>query len=174
MNTTSGYLQPALTGGIVAGVLSALPVVSAGNACCCLWIVAGGLTAAYLLQQNREIPITAADGAIVGLLAGVIGAFVQLVLSIPISLIVGPMEREMLERFSEVWGTIGGSGDVFGGYDQGPAGGVLGVIIFSIIAFFFTLVVGSMVSTIAGLVGAALFAKKSVPRPATDDFSSNS
>lgn len=165
---TSRFFQPALFGGLVGGVLSSLPIVSAGNVCCCLWVVAGGLTASYLLQQNQPTPISAADGAIAGLLAGVVGAFVQLVLSIPISLIVGPMEREMLRRFSDVWGTIGGSGDVFARYDQG-AGGLLGVIVLSIVAFFFSLVIGSMVSTIAGLVGAALFAKKA-PAPVTGEM----
>ena len=37
----SGRLQPALYGGLVIGVLSALPIVNAGNCCCCLWVVAG-------------------------------------------------------------------------------------------------------------------------------------
>jgi len=55
-------------------VLSALPIVGAANACCCLWVVSGGLLAAYLLQQDRQQPITAGDGAIVGLLAGISGA----------------------------------------------------------------------------------------------------
>ena len=35
-------------GGLVMGVLSALPLVGPfGNACCCLWVVSGGLVAAY-------------------------------------------------------------------------------------------------------------------------------
>ena len=54
------------------GVLSALPIISAGNACCCLWVVTGGFVAAYLFQQNRAAPITPADGALVGLLAGLV------------------------------------------------------------------------------------------------------
>jgi len=58
------------------GVLSALPVISAGNACCCLWVVSGGVVAAYLFQQNTSRPITPGDGAMVGLLAGFIGALV--------------------------------------------------------------------------------------------------
>lgn len=172
MSTTSGYLQPALFGGIVAGVLSALPVVSAGNVCCCLWVVAGGLTASYLLQQNRAAPITAADGALVGLLAGVVGAFVQFVLSIPIGLIVGPMEREMLRRLGDVWGSIGVPGEVF--YERGGGSGALGVIIFSVIGLVITLFVGTMVSTVAGLIGAALFAKKTGQPPAVDSYSQNS
>ena len=60
------------------GVLSALPLVAAGN-CCCLWVISGGAIAAYLLQQNQTAPLTPADGALVGLLAGLIGAIVHFV-----------------------------------------------------------------------------------------------
>ena len=72
----SGRLQPAFFGGLLIGVLSALPIVSAGNCCCCLWVVAGGMLAVYLRQQNSPFAVTSAEGALVGLLAGVIGAVV--------------------------------------------------------------------------------------------------
>jgi hypothetical protein len=154
----SSYLQPALLGGLVMGVLSALPIISAGNLCCCLWVITGGLLAAYLLQQNRSGPITAADGAIVGLLAGLIGATCQFVLSIPIGLLVGPVERQLLERLRE----MSGSGIAEFNLDRGP--GLVGVVLLRLVAFVFTLVVGSIVSTLAGVVGAVLFAK---PSPAS-------
>jgi len=47
--------MPALLGGLFIGVLSALPVVQICN-CCCLWIIGGGLLAAYLQQQNQPVP----------------------------------------------------------------------------------------------------------------------
>ena len=153
----STYLQPALLGGLVMGVLSALPIISAGNICCCLWVVTGGLLAAYLLQQNRSGPITAADGAIVGLLAGLIGAVCQFVLSIPIGLLVGPVERQLLERLRE----MSGSGGAEFNFERGP--GLLGTVLLRLIAFMFTLVIGAVVSTIAGAVGAVLFAKTTPP-----------
>ena len=31
-------LQPALLGGLFIGVLSALPIISAGNCFCCMWV----------------------------------------------------------------------------------------------------------------------------------------
>jgi hypothetical protein len=157
-STASGYLQPAFLGGLVTGVLSALPVVSAGNLCCCLWVVTGGLLASYLLQQNSSEPITAADGAIVGLLAGVFAALVSFVLSIPIGLFVGPVERQLLERLREMAGTSMPTGGPFG-IGGGGAPGALGVIVLSVLGFFFSLIAGSIVSTLAGVVGAALFAK---------------
>ena len=36
-------LQPALLGGLLIGVLSALPFVSVLNGCCCLWVILGGV-----------------------------------------------------------------------------------------------------------------------------------
>ena len=47
--------------------------------------MSGGAVAAYVLQQNQEAPITPGDGALAGLLAGIVGAFIYLVLSIPIT-----------------------------------------------------------------------------------------
>src|SRR3954467_7005629 len=83
------------------GGLSALPLVAAGNLCCCMWVVSGGAIAAYLLQQNQSTPIAPGDGALVGLLAGLIGAFVQFAVAIPVGILVAPMERAMLQRFRD-------------------------------------------------------------------------
>ena len=47
-------VQPAVLGGVFIGVLSALPLISAGNCCCCLWVIGGGVVAAYLLQQSQR------------------------------------------------------------------------------------------------------------------------
>jgi len=85
-------LQPALYGGVFIGVLSALPLVNLGNCVCCLWVVAGGALALYLMQQNHPYPVTAADGALVGLLAGVIGGVLGALLSIPIQMALGPVQ----------------------------------------------------------------------------------
>src|SRR5512141_54721 len=108
---TADRTQPALFGGLVMGVLSALPLVSAGNWCCCLWVVSGGLVAAYILQQNQSAPITPGDGALVGLLAGLIGAVIDTVLSVPISFLTAPYERLLFER---VMNNMGGVAPEYG------------------------------------------------------------
>ena len=87
-------LQAPLLGGLFIGVLSALPVVSWGN-CCCLWIVCGGVLAAYLDQQNDPRPITAGRGALNGFLAGVIGAFVWLLVSIALDVVLAPIRERL-------------------------------------------------------------------------------
>lgn len=159
-STGSGYLRPAFLGGLTMGVLSALPIVSAANLCCCLWVACGGLLAAYLLQQDRADVITAGDGALVGLLAGIIGALIQFALSIPIELLVGPIERQMLERMRDLSGSMP-QGGPWGG--SGP--GAFGVVALRVLGLIFSLVIGSTVSTVAGVVGAALFARRPEPLP---------
>jgi hypothetical protein len=138
------------------GVLSALPLVSAGNLCCCLWVVTGGVVAAYVLQQNQPAPITAGDGAIVGLLAGITGAFVYLLLSIPISILIAPMERLVMQRLSE-------SASRFPPELREFMGSYIGGGIRLVLGFIFMLCVGSIFSTLGGVLGAAIFRKPLPP-----------
>jgi uncharacterized protein YqgC (DUF456 family) len=162
--TTEGrYGQPALVGGLVMGVLSALPLISAGNVCCCLWVLAGGMVAAYLLQQNQAAPIQAGDGALVGLLAGLIGALVQLVVSIPISLLVGPMERAIVQRVLDMAGNMPSDmREVFERYNRG--GQMAAWWVFGrLMALMFWLCIGAVFSTIGGLIGTAIFKKNTPP-----------
>ena len=49
----SARLQPALLGGIFIGVMSALPIINAGNCCCCLWVLAGG---AHVEDGTATVP----------------------------------------------------------------------------------------------------------------------
>jgi hypothetical protein len=152
----SSLTQPALIGGLVGGALSALPLISGGNLCCCLWIVSGGAVAAYLLQQNQSLPIEVGDGAVVGLFAGVIGAFVYLVLSIPINFLVGPMERVLFERLTE---TMGNLPPEFREYARNSVSATARLVL----GFVLMLVLGAVFSTIGGLLGALIFKKKMPP-----------
>src|SRR5262249_40638946 len=94
-------LQPAFWGGLFIGILSALPFISAGNCCCCLWVVSGGVLAAYLRQQNTPFQIDAAEGAMVGLMAGLIGGVIAAILSIPLQLMTGPLQQQFFQRIIE-------------------------------------------------------------------------
>src|SRR5213593_2346813 len=161
--------QPALIGGLVMGVLSALPIISVGNVCCCLWVVSGGVVAAYVLQQNQVAPITPGDGALAGLLAGLFGALVQAVLSIPISLVIGPMERELMQRVLDMAGNIPPEmRDAVERYSREGGTGAL-LILGRIVSLMFWLVVGAIFSTLGGLLGAAIF-RKPTPSAGTIDI----
>jgi hypothetical protein len=152
----SGHLlQPAIIGGLVMGVLSALPVVAAGNLCCCLWVVCGGFAAAYVLQENQPTPVTAGDGALVGLLAGVIGACVYLILAIPVTTLLAPLQRQVIEQFVDSGRIPPEFREQLTSYADGPAGLVA--------AFLVTLVAGAIFSPLGGVLGAAVFRKPPSP-----------
>jgi len=152
----SAKFQPALFGGLLLGVLSALPLISLGNVCCCLWVLAGGAVAAYLLQANQPTPITPGDGALVGLLAGLVGAVVQLFVSIPVGLVMGPVQGRIAERILQNAGDIPENMRPMmdalrhGGFSL--LGAIFGFVVFLCIAVVF--------STLGGLIGAAIFRKK--------------
>jgi uncharacterized protein YqgC (DUF456 family) len=155
---TPAKTQPALLGGVAIGVLSALPVINFAN-CCCAWILFGGALAAYLMQQNHPEPIQVGDGAIVGLLAGAIGSFVWLVISVPINLVMAPLNSEMTERMmrdaSDMAPELRALLESFSG---GP---VIGIGL--ILGFFVMLAVSTLFGMLGGLFGALLFRKKQPP-----------
>ena len=80
-------LKPAVIGGVVLGLLSAIPFVNFVNACCCLWAILGGLLASYLYVKNSPTPVSAGDGAIVGAIAGVVGGLISLIVGIPLAIV---------------------------------------------------------------------------------------
>jgi hypothetical protein len=163
-------LQPALLGGVAIGVLSALPLVNVVNLCCCAWVVFGGALAAYLMQQNHPAPITVGDGALVGLMAGAIGAVVGSVLAIPITMMMGPMQADFFER------VLQNSGDlppeirsILEQMRNGMAGGAAIGLAF-VFSLLFSLVLYSIFGLLGGLLGATMF-RKNTPPP-TPGFSS--
>ena len=162
---SNAMLMPALWGGLVIGLLSALPIVSNGNCCCCLWIVGGGAVAAYLLQANTLEPITLGDGALAGLLAGLFGAVVHTVVSVPVNLLTGPFQQQLVRRLMEqaqdVPENVRPMLDAMGN----PAVTALGIVT----GFIFMLIAGAAFASLGGLLGAVFFRKKaqtSFPTPA--------
>jgi hypothetical protein len=154
---TPARTQPALIGGVVIGVLSALPLISIGNCCCGAWILFGGGLAAYLMQQNHPEPILISDGAIVGMFAGVVGAFVNLVLSIPLSLLMGQFQAQIFRNMS-------GNGEYpyelrryFEMLAEGPTAASF------VFGFVAMLIFGTVFGTLGGLFGTLMFRKQPPP-----------
>jgi uncharacterized protein YqgC (DUF456 family) len=82
-------LKPAIIGGVVVGLLSAIPFVNLPNICCCLWAILGGAIASYMYIKNSPTPVKTGEGAILGVLAGVVGAVIYIVIGIPLSILAG-------------------------------------------------------------------------------------
>ncbi|MCL4848171.1 MAG: hypothetical protein KJ066_16640 [Acidobacteria bacterium] len=149
-------LQPALLGGIFIGVLSGLPVVSL---CCCLWMIGGGALAAYLMQQNHPTPVSPGDGALVGLLAGVVSAFVYVLVTMLANVLVGPAMDGVIEQLLD--GTADLPPEARDVLERVRGMGVGGVVL--VFSFVFQLFLGTVFATLGGLLGAVLFRKPSPP-----------
>jgi hypothetical protein len=153
-------LQPAFWGGLFIGVLSALPVVNAGNCCCCLWVISGGVLAVYLRQQQTPLQIDAAEGALVGLLAGLVGGIVAAIISIPLQLMVGPYQRELMERILASNPDVPAEArDAVERFASGAGFRLIGILVSIVIYVIFGMV--------GGLLGVAIFKKKTPPPPGT-------
>jgi Family of unknown function (DUF5518) len=145
----------ALLGGLFIGVLSALPIVKYAN-CCCIWIVAGGVVAAYLNQQNDPRPMTPGRGALAGLLAGMIGSVVWLVVSLALRALFAPLQQRLAGMI------LRGTPDmppevrtIFENIGSNPG-------LEFVVGFVLMLCAGSIMSTIGGLLG-AMFFRSGVP-----------
>ena len=154
----SARLQPALLGGVFIGVMSALPIINAGNCCCCLWVLAGGALAVYLYQQNSPVSVPAAEGALLGLLAGLIGGIIWVVLSIPIQMLLGPMQADWMNQW------MAGNDDVPPEaremLERMMAGGA-----FQIIGAIINIITSIIFGMLGGLLGVAIFKKSAPPQP---------
>ena len=94
-------LKPAIIGGIVVGLLSAIPFVNIVNVCCCFWAILGGALATYMYIKASPNPVKAGDGAVLGLLAGVVGALIYIVIGIPLGIVMGKTMIGLISGFME-------------------------------------------------------------------------
>lgn len=142
-------MKAALIGGAAAGVLtiitSIIPIL--GNFCCFLWALAGGVLAVFLYQKGGGGPMKPADGAMLGVRAGIVAAIIYLVVAVPLTLLwSGAAMIDAAQRS--------------GGSSAAGVGVVAGLGL-----FVFVVAAGVLVgfNTIGGVIGAALFGKGTGP-----------
>jgi hypothetical protein len=155
-----GMLKPAMTGGVLLGILSALPFVSLFNCLCCAWVIGGGMLAAHLYVSSSPVAVTLGRGITLGLFAGIIGAVVDTLLSIPLHLLLTRMGMSLVEQMRQALEQIpnlpaetrttlesifSGSGDIG--------------IAFLIFAGFLKVLYG-IVAMLGGALGVAIFEKR--------------
>jgi len=148
-------LRSAALGGLFIGVLSALPIVGAANCCCCLWIVSGGALSAYLEVQHKNRSLTTGEGAAVGALAGVIGAFVWLPIVIMISIVLGPLQQAFFEQIAQSRDLPPEAREILENMGGRSTAGYF-------VLFFPQLFIGALFAAIGGMLAAAYY-KKEVP-----------
>jgi hypothetical protein len=148
-------LKPALLGGLIVGIFSAIhsliPIISL---CCCIWSIVGGLLAAFLYIKSSPTPVQMGDGAMVGALAGVVGGIIYVVIYLPIALLWGMATmQEQLDR--------SGVHLPFSGSILMVVGSLIGAVCLVVLA------------TLGGVIGTAIFGKNKGPNaapPAPQNF----
>jgi hypothetical protein len=96
--------RPALIGGIVIGAVSGIPLISLVNCCCCAGILGGGVLAYYLYREEHTEgmePIESSDALIIGIMAGVIGAFFQAAIHALIMLFFAGAQEQLMRGIME-------------------------------------------------------------------------
>ena len=143
---------PVLAGGLFLGVLSAVPLINYLNCACCLWVIGGGLLATYLYMRDypADLPrVTYGDGALLGLLAGLFGAVVDTVVSIPINLMLGS-GFSMQEALEPLRNTPEVPPQLIEFLESMMSGGV------SVVGILISLIFGGIIFSIFAMVGAML------------------
>ena len=148
--------QPALLGGFFIGILSSLPIVGGLNLCCCLWVVVGGVLTTYLQQQNRVDAVETVEAALGGLIAGLIGALI----SVPISLALS-MSADMQAEFQQLIEQFQLPPDFADRVSQMLSGPQ-----FMLVTAAVTVPTYAVFGMLGGLLGAAIFRKKTPPASA--------
>ena len=160
----------ALIGGVFLGITSALPVINCANCACCLLVIGGGVLASfiYLRDYPADQPaVTYGDGAVLGLITGVIGAFVWTIVEVSLTYFkVRLMNVDDIEKLGEIlkdpnvppW-----VDEVIAVMSASEA--VNAWVIFA--TFFIYLVIAVLFASLGGVIGVALFqsARPAAPAP---------
>jgi hypothetical protein len=101
------------------------------------------------------------DGALVGLLAGLFGAVVNMIVSVPMNILTGPFQRQLVQRFADSQPDL--PENVRQMVDSMGVGAVS--VVGTVMAFFMMLILGAVFSSLGGLLGAFFFKKKEAPVP---------
>jgi uncharacterized membrane protein YeaQ/YmgE (transglycosylase-associated protein family) len=159
-------VQSIFLGGLIVGLLST-SYLGLINFACCAGVIIGAMVAVWHYTNENSLTIPPGQGALMGLLAAVVGAFVALALDQVVRLVgipgsqeltlimqerlmgaeLGPEQREVQEEMMRQF--------------QTP--------LYMIISFAFTLAVTAVFGAIGGAIGASIFKKGGDrPTPAMD------
>ena len=150
-------LKPALLGGTLIGIVSAVPFLSWINCFCCAGIIFGGIVAVHFYNKNLVgHELTSSDGVTLGLMAGASGALISTILT---SMLMGGVKHqinEILERYSEMPPELEDA--LIRIQNMG------GEMFFIIIGLVFSLIIYSIFGIIGGLIAVSIYKRKRIPQ----------
>ena len=154
-------MQAAILAGVIFGVVSSIPFVNWLNVCCCLWVVIGGAFAARtLIGKSPVFPVTSGDGALVGLLSGVISSVVYLVVGIPISLLLRGSDEAIVRKIMELSNDPNSRAPLEEWLRQSQTQSVAQQLAGGLVVWLVCSVVAIGFATLGGVIGVAMFEKR--------------
>ncbi|RPI01842.1 MAG: hypothetical protein EHM64_15065 [Ignavibacteriae bacterium] len=168
-------LRSAVLGGLIIGALSGIPGLNLINCCCCAGIILGGALSVYLYRQeftSEMQPMESSDALILGIIAGIVGALMTTALSAMITLVLGPVETELMrgmmekltqkleDRGSIPPGTMDNMREQFeqAVKEAGTIDGILRSLVYALILY-------PIFSMLGGLIGFGIYGKKKPAAP---------
>ncbi len=163
MQPKPSVLMPALYGGIVIAVISAVPGLNLLNCLCCAGVMIGGAMSVFFYKKDlteSHPTLTSGDAVQLGALAGVFGAIIGSAISAAILAAFGDVSKHMIMTFMEQYRNDIPS-EAFDQMERGMAmGGGLWVI--SLVS---SLVIDTIFGLLGGLIGYAIWKPKAGAAP---------
>ena len=161
MTEKPSKMQPALLGGLVIGLFWSVPFLNLINFCCCVGVIAGGALAGWMLiKRSPTLPVTNGDGAVVGMLAGLVGAVVYLVLGIPIGLVFSDSGVAVIKTLFESMNNPEINRALEEAIKTSQNRSLGARILESLLSWFIVSVISIGFSTVGGLIGVSMFEKR--------------
>src|SRR5262245_58834067 len=156
------WKQPALVGGLMAGMLSIIPFVNLANCCFCAWLLVGGAVAAKMLINRTPRPVRSGEGAQIGAVAGLIAAGVYFLISLTLVVFnVGQrFQEELLNRISDASGDPALQARIQQVIEESASQSQAEKLGSALIFLVIVSVIYIGFSTLGGLLGVALFEKR--------------
>jgi hypothetical protein len=153
------FVQPALTGGMFLGLLSSIPVISAGNCLCCMWVLLGGGIAVVLLTRQRPITqITYGDGAFAGVLSGLFGAVIGTVVQMAFRALTSRFVASQQQQLEDWLNKAGAEGPMRDWVLRAFQGEISTATV--LFTFFANLLVFALFAMIGGILAVAILNKR--------------
>lgn len=161
-NQQPSMLGPVLIAGGAFGFLSGLPFVGALNCLCCALVVACGFVAAYLYSKpckDAGVRFAAGNGALVGLVAGLVHGVVATVIGGIAQLASGGAEwQQAIDQIEQVGQMDPQAIETITRFMEST-----GPFVLALIGLLFWFVMGAIFATIGGAIGGAVFKHEPPP-----------
>ena len=152
---TEEYAKPILISGLIAGLLSSIPIISALNCLFCFWILVGGVIGVYMVTTRANRKVDYGEGAIIGLLSGLVAAVVCTFVTSILTFYGFNIGMVMMERLADRIPEFEQFRDIAPAQEFG--------LFFVITTLLSSLFAYGLFGALGGVIGTAMYGKKKEP-----------